>query len=664
MAAHPNRAPLSYSEMIARQSAIIAEHDYASTSYSMRRPITPNSRITFRRVDYASSQMYNNSSSNNSSSNGKKTDDDSRDTSVHTRETNASAPTFLTMPSVPVPDGQSTQRSLPAMEQAGQAGQKPLAYAAVAKRAAAATPAVPATAPAVASATSSASCLGTSTQHQPPANDSKVSMSQAHPVLNTGTSGVPVQQPRIPTKPDHSWHAHNPSSVLPENASMHFLNSQPISGGHLDSHHNQDSHGGNGLLEALDKAINGGDEHGQICASSISKDDTTRIFRRDVPRMEFSDLSETKFRSNGGSHPTCGADSKGNSDRLELLRAAVETAAREGVVRHGLKKSPEKTLDSAARILEERRSIELNIDSDYRSTAGENGGCTPTRDPQPFLHNHTHCRNWTNLTLSTVHSKLIAQLWPGGLVSLEEMARRPPRSYSPAAPKSSRNKPLPERTPASRATHGFTVDLRGGTGNIAQLREEWQGQQHSRLSTSTHHDASAQALQHHEARQPASWTNSHTWIANEEKERARWNKIQNSLYHAGMSYSPYLPTNFAEYMTQRVDQANLQLREAREKLEHKQNEWDGLRDRIASGENVPSDTFLGGQGRRLDGAIDGPGFNSSITTNAAGGPEVWHRDINARDEKTWPSVAQLKAYGDQMARQGLARGLPPVDSAR
>lgn len=674
MASHPKRlphAPLSYSEMTARQSAVTSEYDYggSSSQYSLARSVTPNSRITFRRVDYASSQLYNHQNNNNNLSNSHSSSSNSHshsfgqgtdvanhaDTTAprnvdlvrhgdtrtsHLQDTSAILQTHLTFHSHS--EDHQTQETSPTMSEVGQPGR--MAYAAVAKAAAA---------PPSSTSTDVSSTVAMPSQQAP----------QHRPVISSEDSGAEAATTRAqaelaaelesPHNPDHAWLT-PPSPCLPRDlASAIREEGERIRLDILAAHPPI-----NGLLVALDEALREKGESVQRRPEKNSDNGSDNAFRRTINVHNMNDWpmpgDSSKAKENSRPSAVATPPARANSDRLELLRAAVETAAREGIARHNLQKSPEKARSKSAPKTEDKEESGGSIDHKNTTDVESESRPSVNRQSQPFLHDHALCQNWTSTPMPPFEAHLNAKFWSNGLVSTIELARRVPRDYSPAHLNSH-----PRGRPLSAVGLGLrpsSANLRGGDLRLEQMHGNWQCNPPSTsLTSSQNYPSSISSLDCRQDTQQASWSNSHSWVADGERERAHWVKIQSSMYHAGLSKSPFVPSNFSEYVDQRVDETISKLEDAKEKLRLKQTEYDSLRSNLLAGGEVPLDEALF-ENSDNEEAVDDVPRTFSI------GKNIWSARSGSIDEVQWPTVAQLKVYGEQPARLGLARGLPPTMS--
>ncbi|KXJ97409.1 hypothetical protein Micbo1qcDRAFT_211681 [Microdochium bolleyi] len=694
----PQQATPSYSEMIARQSVIIAQHD-RSTSVSTQinnitiranaahnsssgsggggnnnnneaRSPTPT-RMTFKRVDYASSLIYGNSSNSSSNSKSKNPMVDSTDNirSSDVAAFAAGSDPIATSTSQQPQRQQRKAQEAPAAPSAmagvtdedfpplacsavgkGTAGAAGTSAASVKPRSAApSVPASPATALVI---PQPAPIAPPQTQQQP--SWVKGSREKHKSPFLVAPTALNVEEPKVLKKPSHHWVETSSSAIAaPSRGCQQYLRRGQQFPGLVNLQQSRCAHGGNGLLQALDRAERGSD----------------------------ADIAARAVTSSTG--PGAAAVSGSGRTRQNLLRAAVEAAARQGAAKHGLK-SPEKEKTpgslgmacgshedpapqqaAAGSPNDEKLEITAEGCKDRKKHQDNDSGLQTKQDALPFHHSHQTCRNWLSTSMSPEHEKLVMHLWPGGLVPAADLARRPPKNYSPARAGFRDRASSSRQVATGPRTSSMVLRSRGGSVNGSKCPPGFLRRPQQQTSSPSSHGTAASTPAHsRQVSQRGSWTNSNSWVADEEKERARWTRIQDRMYHAGMSNSPFVPGNFAEYITQRVERADLELQETRERLGVKQTEWDALLEYVAHGGDVNAKDMLAGhQDAGQDDAANGP---SSATTVAPiwmpGDGDIWsetHRGCGL-----WPTVAQLKAYGDQPARRGLARGLPPTESLR
>ncbi|KAJ1337930.1 hypothetical protein MN608_00787 [Microdochium nivale] len=679
-------APPSYSEIIARQSVIIAQHDSSSSSYA--RPPTPNSngssaRITFRRVDYASSHMYGNSSGNINTSvdSAHRITDDSGSNKMSQAADPVPSPVTTSSPQTQQQQQQKAQEDTtpvvsnttakPMTGTAGKTKAAPLAYSVVARGTAFTTGTI--TAPAVPRPVATSVLVEPAAarailwpapiapprkqqQQQQQQQKNKTTLTtaaggrssrQSLPLSATPTTVVKDDEEKVLKKPSHHWDESSVAAIAPSRGCQQYLRGPQLGLATLQHSRQAGNNSNNGLLQALDRA-----GRGSRCAG------------RD----------ETSGTVTSSAAPSGAAAGVGH--RLDLLRAAVETAAREGAAKHGIKKSPEKTRGRTGMSSDGHGDPMLQQPAGSANSKESPGGSQHEKNHQedqtgsrglqakqkalPFHHNHQSCRNWLSSPMSHEHEWLVLQLWPSGRISTKQLACRPPRNYSPARTDFRRQGSLMRREPVWLGRPDSKLAVRGSQGPPGLLiypeQQLW--------PTSSNEALVGMPAQSRRQSQHGSWTNSNSWVAEEEKERVRWTKIQNSLYHAGMSESPFVPGNFAEYMTQRVERADQALQEAREQLDWKQAEWDVLREHVARGGDVDASGVLSGP--QDASTVDVLNTPSGTATTApflvTADGDIWSDSDSSNG--AWPSVAQLKTYGDQPARHGLTRGLPPSESLK
>ncbi|RYP69686.1 hypothetical protein DL771_005965 [Monosporascus sp. 5C6A] len=366
-------------------------------------------------------------------------------------------------------------------------------------------------------------------------------------------------------------------------------------------------------------------------------------------------------------------------DRLSGLRAAVEAAARAGAAKYGSGRSPAKAVDSrVADFLAGKPIKSTTVD---KKMSGVDQTVKPgyaSKPSIPFDHSYSDCSSWL-----TDYDQV-----PKDGDGRPKLPPTPERWVRPQRQgKDATNPDYPESAPKSggesdsmtTAMHAskdggktfpsrFDFGLRGFV--ASSVSNGYDGSDYTNPTDLESQSSSSkpQGQAHrgyggaaaHSSRQPfrpnenASWTNSKTWMSDEEKERVRFNKIKVSMHHCSLDKSPFVPRTLEEYLSHRRECSSCQQQLLIDKLKWTEMSAKAMRQLVRDGGNVEYLPPKVGFPKEIAfiSAMDG-------LTPVTSRPSIWTSRCLERAKIDWPTYLEYKAGGDERAKRGYDRRLPP-----
>ncbi|RYP07853.1 hypothetical protein DL764_002219 [Monosporascus ibericus] len=365
-------------------------------------------------------------------------------------------------------------------------------------------------------------------------------------------------------------------------------------------------------------------------------------------------------------------------DRLSGLRAAVEAAARAGAAKYGSGRSPAKAVDSRVADFLAGKPIKSTTVDKKMSAADRTvkPGCA-SKPNIPFDHSYSDCSSW----LTDYDQVPKDEHGRPKLPPTPERRVRPQRQgedvtdpdYHKSVPKSDGESDSMttvmhaskdgDRTSPSR----FEFELRGlvassvsnGYGDsdytdptdLESQRSSSKSQDQGHRGHSADADSSRQPLRPDET---ASWSTSKTWMSREEKERVRFNKIKVSMQHCSLDKSPFVPRTFDEYVLHRRECSLCQQQLILDKLKWTEMSAEAIRQFVRDGGNL----------EYLPPKVEFPKEIAFISardglTPVTSRPSIWTSRCLVKAHIDWPTYLEYKAGGDERAKRGYDRRLPP-----
>ncbi|KAF2972177.1 hypothetical protein GQX73_g1362 [Xylaria multiplex] len=149
-------------------------------------------------------------------------------------------------------------------------------------------------------------------------------------------------------------------------------------------------------------------------------------------------------------------------------------------------------------------------------------------------------------------------------------------------------------------------------------------------------------------RRDNSWTSSRTWVSDEEKERARWRRIQKKMKHNGIN-SPFVPKTFEEYIEFKLKAAESAKEAAMAQLKQRQDRAAMLGRDLSAGKPMEQylfTEFLGGWLPNLVG----------VPANS-----IWKPSADVDHNTTWPSYTTFNEAVHERAAEGHSGSLPAAE---
>ncbi|RYP62580.1 hypothetical protein DL769_007250 [Monosporascus sp. CRB-8-3] len=365
-------------------------------------------------------------------------------------------------------------------------------------------------------------------------------------------------------------------------------------------------------------------------------------------------------------------------DRLSGLRAAVEAAARAGAAKYGSGKSPAKAADSrVADFLAGKPITSATVDKKMSSSGRIAKRGYVSKPSIPFDHSYSDCSSWLTDYDQVPKDEYGRPKLPPTREGWVRLQRRGKDATNPDHPESA-PKSDGESDPVTAAMHSsedghkpspmrFDFGLRGlvassdSTGyndsdytdptDLESRRSSSKSQDQAHPYYAADGDSSRQPLRHNEN---ASWTNSKTWMSDEEKERVHFNKIKVSMHHCSLDKSPFVPRTFGEYLLHNRECSLCQRQLLFDKLKWKEMSAEVVRQFVRDGGNLeylpPKVEFP--KEIALISARDG-------LTPVTSRPSIWTSRCLERAQIDWPTYLEYKAGGDERAKRGYDRCLPP-----
>ncbi|KAL7624315.1 hypothetical protein AAE478_005876 [Parahypoxylon ruwenzoriense] len=147
----------------------------------------------------------------------------------------------------------------------------------------------------------------------------------------------------------------------------------------------------------------------------------------------------------------------------------------------------------------------------------------------------------------------------------------------------------------------------------------------------------------------AGWTSSKTWKSPQEQEYQRWEKIQANLHRSGMGNSPFVPRSLKEYIDLKTQTTMAKQQTVLKKIQDRQEEAE---------QSCRAGT-LGQAPVRPQASKYLRGFPRDGLTLATARPSVWAGSFADAGKVSWPTPMEFKMNGDERAKKGQNRRLPP-----
>ncbi|KAI0124830.1 hypothetical protein BJ170DRAFT_477929 [Xylariales sp. AK1849] len=154
-----------------------------------------------------------------------------------------------------------------------------------------------------------------------------------------------------------------------------------------------------------------------------------------------------------------------------------------------------------------------------------------------------------------------------------------------------------------------------------------------------------------------SYTQSKSWVSEEEKMRVRYYKSLANLHYMSADGSPVLPQSFKEWIDLKADHAASKKRYSENQLRQHTNDMLVKRQVVADGEDPYQlhegyDVTLSDKLR----AIAKVDFHSSVLVHTS----IWHENCTEASITDWPAYKEFKAEGDDRVKggRGYRRLLP------
>lgn len=149
------------------------------------------------------------------------------------------------------------------------------------------------------------------------------------------------------------------------------------------------------------------------------------------------------------------------------------------------------------------------------------------------------------------------------------------------------------------------------------------------------------------------FSNSKTWVSEEETARVRYQRCMADLHHMGCDDSPFIPASFEEWISLKADYAERRLAYARRQLCLRLDDINTKRIEVACGGNAASSlTALANKPRR----------NSQDDTKSTvlGLHTIWHPKHTDKPLVYWPPYKEFKMEGDGRVKghRNYGRRLP------
>ncbi|RYP15093.1 hypothetical protein DL765_005916 [Monosporascus sp. GIB2] len=364
-------------------------------------------------------------------------------------------------------------------------------------------------------------------------------------------------------------------------------------------------------------------------------------------------------------------------ERFSGLRAAVEAAARAGAAKYGSGRSAAKAVDS--RVADFLAGKPIKPSTVDKMSGPERSAKTGyvSKPSIPFDHSYSDCSSWLtdyDQVHKDEHGRPKLPPTPERWVRLQCKRKDATNPDNPeSAPKSdSVSGSMNTATYASTDGHKtspscFDFGLRGwvassdsngyGDGDytdptdLESQRSSRRPRDPARRYCGADVNYSRQPLRPNEN---ASWTNSKTWMSDEEKERVHFNKIKVSMQHCSLDKSPFTPRTFEEYVLHRRECSLCQRQLLLDKLKWTEMSAEAMRRFVRDGGNLeylPPKVELPKELEFIS-ASDG-------LTPVTSRPSIWTSRCLDRAKIDWPTYLEYKAGGDERAKRGYDRCLPP-----
>ncbi|RYP54099.1 hypothetical protein DL768_001101 [Monosporascus sp. mg162] len=365
-------------------------------------------------------------------------------------------------------------------------------------------------------------------------------------------------------------------------------------------------------------------------------------------------------------------------DRLSGLRAAVEAAARAGAAKYGSSRSPAKAVDSrVADFLAGKPIKSATVDRKMSGPDRTMKTGYASKPSIPFDRSYSDCSSWLtdyDQVPKDEHGRSKLPPTPERWVRpLRQSKGSTNPDYPKSAPKSDGEGDSMatamhaskdgEKTSPSRFDFGLrgwaASSVSNGYGDSDSTDPtDLESQRSSSKSRDRAHpgygadvDSSRQPLRFNET---ASWTNSKTWMSDEEKERVRFNKIKVSMHHCSLDKSPFAPRTFDEYLLHRRECSLCQQQLILGKLKWTEMSAEAMRQFVRDGGNL----------QYLPPKVESPKEIAFISasdglTPVTSRPSIWTSRCLERAHIDWPTYLEYKAGGDERAKRGYDRRLPP-----
>ncbi|KAH9898727.1 hypothetical protein F4778DRAFT_782837 [Xylariomycetidae sp. FL2044] len=143
------------------------------------------------------------------------------------------------------------------------------------------------------------------------------------------------------------------------------------------------------------------------------------------------------------------------------------------------------------------------------------------------------------------------------------------------------------------------------------------------------------------------------WMSEEEQQRARFERIRENMSFSGDNKSPFVPQDLPSYLKLKEDMRLAEQNRVAKNVAERQRDHENHHRFVQAGGDIEPDEAFTAYAQRLARRL--------LQSSALGRPSPFFHPLNDPENPSaaWPSTVEFKAHGDDMARQGRARGLPP-----
>ncbi len=152
----------------------------------------------------------------------------------------------------------------------------------------------------------------------------------------------------------------------------------------------------------------------------------------------------------------------------------------------------------------------------------------------------------------------------------------------------------------------------------------------------------------------AGWSQTMTWVSNEEEERERFSKIQANMSYAGFDKSPFVPKSFNEYVGHKNTHTQSQQRLTSDKIQGMEQSTHSARQHLLDGGDPE---YAMPPAAKPSPKLIEIGEEDGLTP-VMSRPSIWTKRCFEQAQVDWPPYVAYKAEGDERARGHYGRYLP------